>query len=172
VFVVFAVAEPVGVSLGGQYTNSNSPKRSLFYAAVVGDASVNASSPTISFDPNATMTDPNPPHGIIPAPFYHTFIPPTGTYPSTWDANDWVQSDSDPADYPTVGQRAKGAVYFFDATNPTLVSTDMNYAFLLAIGSVTNNATSSPNLPFVGASLGQQVYLGSFQPPQARWFFR
>ena len=63
--------------------------------------------------------------------------------------------------------RAAGAVYFFDATNPTLLSSDMNYAFKLAIGSPSNNATSNPNLPFIGASLGQEVYLGSFQPPAA-----
>ena len=144
----------VGVSLGGQYTNSASPKASLFNAAVVGDSSVSASFATYSFNP-ATP------------PFYHTFIPPTGTYPGTWVANDWVVNPSDPADYPTVGQRAPGAVYFFDATNPALVSTDMNYAFLLAIGSVTNNATANPNLPFVGASLGNEVFIGNFQPPIA-----
>jgi hypothetical protein len=158
----------VGVSLGGQVNTVGGPKANLFAAAVVGDPST-----------------PNSSTGTLPVGTFHTFTPPPTnnpawpaggwagvyltppTYPAGWVTNDWVVNSADPGDYPTVGSRATGAVYFFDATNPTLVSTDMGYAFKLAIGSAGNNATSNPDLPFVGASLGQEIYLGSFQPPIA-----
>jgi hypothetical protein len=134
----------VGVSLGG--TTTSGPKQNLFWAAVAGDPATNS---------GALST-------------FHTFIPPAGTYGTgTWVANDWVLDPQDPSDFPTVGQRAPGAVYYFDATNPTLLSQDMKYAFMLAIGTPSNNATSNPEMPFVGASLGQETYLGSFQPPIA-----
>lgn len=57
------------------------------------------------------------------------------------------------------------SVYFFDATDPKTLVNNLDQAFSEA-GALSNvNATSSPNLPFVGGSLGKQVYLGKFRPP-------
>jgi Tfp pilus tip-associated adhesin PilY1 len=140
----------VGVSLGGTVNSPGGPKQNLFNTAVAGD-------------PDTTA---NP---ALPAVF-HGFVPPTGTSGSNWVgsdwvANDWVQNPQDPSDYPTIGQRTPGAVYFFDGSNPTALSSAMKYAFAIAIGTPTNNTTASPSLPFVGQALGSEIYLGSFQPP-------
>jgi hypothetical protein len=133
----------VGVSLGGSILASG-PKQNLFYTAICGDPSVTA---------GAVST-------------FRGFTPPTGTYgTSSWVANDWVTNPADPSDFPTIGTRKSGAVYFFDGSNPTTLTSAMSYAFKLAIGTAGNNTTASPNLPLIGASLGSQVYLGSFQPP-------
>lgn len=134
----------LGVSLGGQYTDTSSPKRSLFLAAVVGDQSTKTGnlSSFRSFNgweqPQGETIDPN---------------------------NDWIPDPQDPTSYPKIGKRKDGAVFFFDATDPDKLSLSLDFAFRLAIGSAGNNATASPNLPFVGASLGKQVYIGNFQPP-------
>ncbi len=57
------------------------------------------------------------------------------------------------------------SVYFFDATDPKTLVDNLDQAFSEA-GALSNvNATSSPNLPYVGGSLGKQVYLGKFRPP-------
>ena len=134
----------VGVSLGGTSSSSGGPKQNLFWTAITGN-------PAITSGP---LSD------------FHGFVPPTGTYGTgSWVANDWAVNPADPSDYPTIGQPATGAVYFFDGSNPAALSTSMNYAFTIAIGTPGNNTSSNPNLPFVGASLGQEVYLGSFQPP-------
>jgi len=136
----------VGVSLGGQYTDASSPKRSLFLAAVVGDPSTKTGdlSSFHSFNgwdqPLGEPIDPN---------------------------NDWIPEPTDPLSYPAVGKRKAGAVYFFDATDVAKLSASMNYAFKLAIGTAGNNATASPNLPFTGASFGKQTYIGTFQPPKS-----
>lgn len=136
----------VGVSLGGQYTDPTSPKRTLFLGAVVGDP--------------ITKT------GLLSD--FHTF--------NGWDQvitpanpldpnNDWIPDPQDPNSYPASGKRKAGAVFFFDATDPDKLVTSLEYAFRIAIGSKANNATSNPNLPFTGASFGKQVYMGNFQPP-------
>jgi hypothetical protein len=139
----------VGVSLGGNYTDAASPKRSLFLAAVAGDPS--SQSGLISGF-----------HG-----FYgwdQTFAPgdcTTAPDPS----NDWVRDPKDPCHYPQVGKRKDKAVYFFDATDPDKLMSSMDFAFRLLLSEGGSNATSSPNLPFTGSSLGKQVYLGTFNPP-------
>ena len=134
----------VGVSLGGTATTSGGPKQNLFWAAVTGDPSTTS--------------------GALSS--FHGFVPPTGTYgTSSWVANDWVSNPSDPSDYPTVGERATGAVYFFDGSNPTTLASAMNYAFKIAIGTASNNTTASPSVPMIGATLGNEIYMGSFQPP-------
>jgi len=134
----------VGVSLGGQYTDATSPKRSLFLAAVVGDP----------ITQNGLITD------------FHSF--------NGWDQpqgeaidpnNDWIPDPQDVASYPAAGKRKPGAVFFFDATDPDKLTTSLEYAFRIAIGAKANSATANPNLPFVGASYGKQVYMGNFQPP-------
>ena len=114
----------VGVSLGGVYTDSTSPKYSLYLAAVQGQPKVNS--------------------GVLKTDF-HPF--------TSADFNS------------TTGSVAAGAVFFFDATDPNSLQTSMNAAFNIAIAATGNNATSSPTLPFIGASLGKEIYMGSFQPP-------
>jgi hypothetical protein len=135
----------VGVSLGGQYTDTTSPKRSLFLAAVVGDQDTKS----------GKLSD------------FHSFFgwDPTPSHPTTSE-NDWIPDEQDPTGYPGVGKKSEHAVYFFDATDPDKLSSSMDFAFRIISGVKGNNATASPNLPFVGASLGKQVYIGNFQPPK------
>jgi len=134
----------VGVSLGGKYTDTSSPKRSLFLGAVMGD-------------PDTTS-------GRLGS--FRNFLPPTFKSDGTVDQyNDWLEDPSKPEAYPAVGKRAEGAVYFFDAQDPDALAAALETAFQAAISLGTNNATSSPNLPMIGASLGGQVYMGSFYTP-------
>jgi hypothetical protein len=155
----------VGVSMGGKYTVLGTPKRNLFLAAVAGDPNIKTGDLSI-FHPFDGHEQPRPAPPAIP----------------TVDAgNDWIPKPEDPNSYwinansswgpvitagNSVGKRADGAVYFFDATDAGKLSNSMDFAFRLAIGTAGTNSTSSPNLPFVGASLGQQVYLGTFLPPK------
>ena len=151
----------IGVSLGGVYTDPTSPKAALFNAAVVGDPSTTSGAlstfHTFQPPPSSNITWPAGGWAGVNA------TPPT--YPPGWTPNDWVVNPQDPNDYPTVGMRAPGAVYFFDGQYPSQLQSAMNYAFTIAIGTASNNASSNPNLPFVGSSLGQEVYMGTFQPP-------
>jgi len=138
----------VGVSLGGQYTDATSPKRSLFLAAVMGD-------------PNTTT-------GTLSG--FRSFTPPIRHVPEngTIDVqNDWIPDPGDPSSYPDFGKKKDGAVYFFDATDPDKLSDSLKYALALAISAGGNNATANPNLPYIGASFGKEVYLGKFQTPKA-----
>ncbi len=65
---------------------------------------------------------------------------------------------------PTKG-KAAGTCYYFDATDPDSLTSSLDSAFLLATLSSNVNSTTNPNIPFVGASFGKQVYLGKFKPP-------
>jgi hypothetical protein len=115
----------VGVSLGGKYTDSTSPKRNLFLAAALGD-------PTLSsWSDLSTLT------------------------PFQWDSA--LNNNN--------GGRVPGSLYFFDGTDPDSLTTNLNYAIQSAIGASLINVTSNPNLPFIGSSIGKQIYLGKFQPP-------
>ncbi|MBI4911422.1 MAG: hypothetical protein HY823_01680 [Acidobacteria bacterium] len=69
----------------------------------------------------------------------------------------------DPAD-PSKGKDPT-SVNFFDATNPALLTQSLDFAFQMASLSSNVNQTSNPNLPYIGASLGKQVYIGKFKPP-------
>ncbi len=80
--------------------------------------------------------------------------------PFVWEAKPGATTD-----FPEVGQKKSGSLYFFDATNPEKLNTDLRRAFLEMTGAPNINATANPNLPFVGASLGKQIYAGKFQPP-------
>lgn len=136
----------VGVSLGGRVTDAASPKRSLYLAALAGDP--DRKSGTLATD-------------------FHVFNGwlPTATRPNDPAVNDWQADPANPP-YPQNGKVNPQAVFFFDATNPDKLKDSMDIAFLIAINAGGNNATASPNLPFTGATLGKQVYLGNFQPPQ------
>ena len=143
----------VGVSLFGRTTDfaaSPNPKLGLFLAAVMGDVSV----------PNGRIGD------------FRPFTPPVITYKSdniTVDRveayNDWEIDPANPESYPTMGKRKTGAAYFFDATDPDSLASSLETAFQAAISAGSNNATSTPNIPFVGASFGGQVYMGNFEVP-------
>ena len=117
----------VGVSLGGNYTDSSSPKRNLFLAAAIGDPSLS------TWSDLGTLT-----------PF------------------NWVVDAAHPD-----GHRADGSIYFFDATDPDSLTSSLDHAIQSAIGASLVNVTTNPNLPYIGASLGKQIYLGKFQPPSA-----
>ena len=72
--------------------------------------------------------------------------------------------EPDPND-PTLGKKKEGSIYFFDASSPEKLATDLDKAILSATGPSNTNATSNPNLPFIGSAYGRQVYLGQFRPP-------
>lgn len=73
--------------------------------------------------------------------------------------------EPDPVD-PEAGRKRPGSLYFFDANSPEKLNTDLRYAIKSATGTSSINATANPNLPFIGASLGKQVYVGKFTPPK------
>ncbi len=136
----------IGVNLGGLVTDDSSPKRSLFYAAVLGRNGVS--------------------NGAIST--FHPFRGWNQPYGATIDPNnDWIPDPKDPTSYPAKGVARDNAAYFFDATNPDLLSNSLEHAFLIAINATSNQATAAPTLPFVGASLGRQLYVGQFYPPSS-----
>lgn len=69
----------------------------------------------------------------------------------------------DPND-PSLGKTAS-STYFFDATNPALLTKSLGYAFAEATGTGLTGTTSNTDLPFIGAAIGQQIYIGKFMPP-------
>jgi len=134
----------VGVSLGGLYSNPKSPKYNLFLAALVGDPGTNSE--------NLNSV--------------HPFVPPVyNADGSVKTENDWVPKTDDPTSYPKYGQKGPNAIYYFDGTDPTKLSQCLDVALLAVISAGGTNATSVPNLPYVGASLGQETFLGKFQIP-------
>ena len=135
----------VGVSLGGRYTAASGTKRNIFLTALLGDPE-STSGRVIDF---------------------RAFDPPTFHPDGTVDQyNDWEVDGSDPDAYPSKGKRKAGAVYYFDATDPDKLTTSLETAFTAAIAQGSNNAVSTPSLPFVGASLAGQVYMGAFNTPE------
>ncbi|MCL1893298.1 MAG: PilC/PilY family type IV pilus protein [Holophagaceae bacterium] len=134
----------VGVSLGGRYTAATGAKRAVFLGAVMGDPSVT----------NGKVGD------------FRAFEPPTFHPDGTVDQyNDWLPDASNMEGYPEYGIKAKNAAFFFDATDPDKLTTSLETAFTAAIAKGTNNSTATPSLPFVGASIAGQVYMGSFNTP-------
>ncbi|MEI6567000.1 MAG: hypothetical protein WCR20_10000, partial [Verrucomicrobiota bacterium] len=96
------------------------------------------------------------------SPKYRLFVAAAVGDPmrDTWDLSTCVPFATD-----STGLPVNGAIYFFDATNPDLLSKSLNDAFYSATANSNVNSTTDPNLPYVGASFGHQVYLGKFQPP-------
>ncbi len=70
------------------------------------------------------------------------------------------------ANDPTQGKTAN-SIYFFDATDPAKLTSSLDAAFNETTLQSNISAAANPNLPFVGAALGNEVYLGKFQPPGA-----
>ena len=63
------------------------------------------------------------------------------------------------------GGKASNSIYFFDANSPDTLSESLGYAIQSAISASNINTVTNPNLPYVGASLGNQIYVGRFRPP-------
>jgi hypothetical protein len=83
---------------------------------------------------------------------------------TSWDLSvltPYTVDETDP-DHP----KTKDSVYFFDATDPDTLITNLGYAFRDSAGDENLNVTANPNLPYIGASLGKQIYLGKFTPPE------
>jgi hypothetical protein len=96
---------------------------------------------------------------------FRPFEPPTFKPDGSVDKyNDWELDPINPG-WPEMGKRREGAVFFFDASDPDRLTESLQAAFRAAIAKGSNNATSSPSLPMIGASLGGQVYMGSFAVP-------
>lgn len=70
---------------------------------------------------------------------------------------------ADPND-PSKGKKSSSA-YYFDGTDPAALVQSLDYAFANANANSNLNSTTNPNLPFVGGTLGQELYLGQFNPP-------
>jgi len=82
----------------------------------------------------------------------------------TWDLTQLTPFTLvNPAD-PTQG-KTPNSTYFFNATNPALLATSLDAAFFNLTNQSNINSTSNPNLPFIGTSIGKQIYLGKFLPP-------
>jgi hypothetical protein len=141
----------VGVSLGGYYNDNSatytiSPKRNLFFGAAVGDPLTTSVSLSVC----------------------HAFIPPVRNTDGSYTYNDWQPDPDDPADYPQVGKRAAGAMYFFDGNNPDLLAKDLQYALYAAKSSPNINSTATPNVPYIGTSFSNEIYLGKFIPSSSQ----
>ena len=128
----------LGVSLGGYYNDNETTYSISGKRALFRTALLG--DPTIT---SGNATD------------YHGFDP----------ATDWLVNPADPADYPEVGLRKAGATYFFDGSDPEKLALMLQRAIQSTLAPSNINSTSNPNLPFIGASLGKQVYLGKFTPP-------
>lgn len=127
----------VGVSLGGFYND---------------DPGTYSISPKRNLFYGAAAGDPTITAGALSG--FHSFDPSV----------DWLVDSNDPADYPAVGKRADNAIYFFDGSNPELLAKDLQYA-LYALKSAPNiNSTATPNVPFIGTSFSNEIYLGKFVP--------
>ncbi|WP_005033769.1 PilC/PilY family type IV pilus protein [Holophaga foetida] len=64
-------------------------------------------------------------------------------------------------------EKPSGSIYFFDAMDPDTLTKSLGQAILSAIGTSNLNTSANPNTPYIGASLGQEIYVGKFQPPQS-----
>jgi hypothetical protein len=82
----------------------------------------------------------------------------------TWNLSTMTPFTLVDINHPELGKTTNSA-NFFDATDPTALTTSLDAAFQQAAATSNLNATANPNVPFIGASFGTQIYLGSFQPP-------
>ncbi|MFN7956888.1 MAG: PilC/PilY family type IV pilus protein [Holophagaceae bacterium] len=82
----------------------------------------------------------------------------------TWDVSTLTEFTLADSSDPSKG-KTPNSTYFFDATNPDKLTQSLDAAFYELSLASNVNVTSNPNLPFVGASFGNQIYLGKFQPP-------
>lgn len=84
----------------------------------------------------------------------------------TWDVSTLTEFTLVDNLDPTKG-KTPNSTYFFDATDPQKLTKSLDAAFFELSLASNVNVTSNPNLPFVGASFGNQIYLGKFQPPSS-----
>lgn len=85
--------------------------------------------------------------------------------------NFWNLSTAEPFTLKDPGDPGQGgtsnSIYFFDGANPKALDSSLDSAFRAAIAISNVNVTTSPNLPFVGGSLANQAYVGTFLPPSS-----
>ncbi|MEI7614170.1 MAG: hypothetical protein WCK63_14820 [Betaproteobacteria bacterium] len=84
----------------------------------------------------------------------------------SWNLNNLLPFDSvpDPNDSSRL-LRKSGTTNFFDGSNPETLKKSLDVAIQQALLPSNVNTTSNPELPYIGAALGQQIYLGKFKPP-------
>jgi len=116
---------------------------------------------TVGVSLGGTYLDPN-------SPKYRLFAGAAIGDPTaqSWNLNNLLPFDSipDPNDSSRL-LRKPGTTNFFDGANPAALKKSLDVAIQQTLLPSNINATSNPNLPFIGASLGRQVYLGKFKPP-------
>jgi hypothetical protein len=83
---------------------------------------------------------------------------------TSWNLNNLTNYTLQDPNNPSLG-KTSNSTYFFDATNPTLLTQSLGYAFAESTGGGQTGTTSNTNLPFVGSAVGNQIYIGKFMPP-------
>jgi len=116
---------------------------------------------TVGVSLGGTYLDPN-------SPKYRLFAAAAIGDPTTqsWNLNNLAPFDSiqDPNDS-SRRLRKPGTTNFFDGSDPTTLAKSLDVAIQQTLLPSNINSTTNPNLPFIGAALGEEVYLGKFQPP-------
>jgi len=138
-FLPFAITQRGTQSISGAYRLVTTMTVGVSLGGRLGDAT----SPKRRLFLTATVGDPNR---------------------TSWVANELTSYTLIDPDNPALGKTAN-STYFFDATNPDLLTKSLGYAFREATGGGNTGVTSNPDLPFIGASLGKQIYIGKFLPP-------
>ncbi len=82
------------------------------------------------------------------------------------DVTDWDLTKVIPFQTNAQGDKESNAVYYFDAADPDQLVKYLDRAFAYASAKSGNNSTAQPTVPFVGAGLGHEIYVGKFIPPE------
>jgi hypothetical protein len=83
---------------------------------------------------------------------------------TSWNLNNLTNYTLTDPNNPALG-KTSNSTYFFDATNPTLLTQSLGYAFAESTGGGQTGTTGNTNLPFIGSAVGNQIYIGKFTPP-------
>lgn len=145
-FLPFAIPSR-GETGRGNLTTFNPPARIQTYTVGVslGGAFSNPASPKASLFNAALMGDPN-----------------VNGYDNILNLTPFkLKTAGDPTSGP-----ATNAIFYFDGNDPSALVNNLSYAIASTLHNGSNSA-SNPNLPFVGASLGQELYVGTFTPPSS-----
>ncbi len=116
---------------------------------------------TVGVSLGGTYLDPD-------SPKYRLFAAAAIGDPTTqsWNLNNLLPFDSIPDPNDNSRQlRKPGTTNFFDGSDPKKLEESLDVAIQQTLLPSNVNATTNPNLPFIGAALGQEVYLGKFKPP-------
>ena len=83
---------------------------------------------------------------------------------TSWDLGSLTPYTLKDPDDPEKG-KTQASTYFFDATDPVLLTQALDSAFREATSGANPGVSSAASLPYVGASVGNQIYVGRFKPP-------